>query len=355
MAKPLVRRRFTSALVPFVLTLIRRAGKDVAPLEKKYLKGAVPVAAEPMRGLVKRPQASGPADVSLAELGSILADAERVLGDPLFGLHCALAMPRGSYGLTEFGLRSAPTLRLAMEQLGTYGALINPLVRWTTEAEGTGLALHHRAPQKGGVGRQGNIFTVARVLQIAREMMGDPGLKPVACWFAHNESKCPPELAQHLGTKRIAFGRSSNGLSFSAKDLARAPVGADPELNRALELYGASVLEQCGEAGDPVEQTRNAVAAGLGSGGATLPRIAKKLHVTPRTLQRRLVDEGVSFADLLTEVRRTQAERLLALDDAPLAQVAEQVGYADTAAFARAFRGWTGTTPGKFRTAQRLS
>lgn len=350
MAKPLAKRRFTSALVPFVLTLIRRSGKDVTALEKKYLKGDVPTAAEPMKGPVKGPQATGPVDVSLVELGSILADAEAALGDPLFGLHCALAMPRGSYGLTEFGLRSAPTLRLAMEQLGTYGALINPLVRWTTEAEGTGLALHHRAPQKGGVGRQGNIFTVARVLQIAREMMGDPGLKPTAAWFAHREAKCPPELAAHLGTKQIAFGRSSNGLSFSAKDLARAPVGADPELNRALEMYGAAVLEQCGKAGDPVEQTRNAVVQLLPS-GASLGKIAKKLHVTPRTLQRRLVDEGVSFGDLLTEVRRTQAERLLALDAAPIAEVAQRVGYADTAAFARAFRTWTGTTPGKFRAA----
>ena len=326
---PKTTRRFTSALVPFVLALVRRAGKDVTRLEQKYLPSQVP-------------------EVSLPELGALLTDVAKDLGDPLFGLHCAKAMTRGSYGLLEFGLRSAPTLRLAMEQLGTYGALINPLVRWSTEADSDELSLHHRAPHRGGVGRQGNIFTVARIVQIAREMMGDD-LKPMRAWFAHEEKSCPPELAAFLGTKKLAFGRASNGLTFSAADLSRRPRAADPELNRALELHGAAMLEQCGAAGDLYEQTRGAVRTLLPKGDATLANTAKRLHVTSRTLQRRLLKEGVSFGGLLTEVRRTQAEHLLALSDAPLSEVAEQLGYADAGVFVRAFRSWTGTTPGKFR------
>ncbi|MDP2272486.1 MAG: AraC family transcriptional regulator ligand-binding domain-containing protein [Archangium sp.] len=331
MARTPKTRRFNSALVPFVLALVRRAGKDPSKLEKKYLPTQVP-------------------EVSLPELGSLLTDVSKELADPLFGLHCAQAMTRGSYGLLEFGLRSAPTLRIAMEQLGTYGALINPLVRWSTEPDGDELSLHHRAPQKGGVGRQGNMFTVARILQIAREMMGDD-LKPVRAWFAHDEKVCPPELAAHLGTKDIAFGRTSNGLTFSAKDLARKPLGADADLNRALELHGAAVLAACGDRDALYEQARGAVLSLLPKGDATLAKTAKRLHVTARTLQRRLTEEGVSFGGLLTEVRRTQAERLLARSDASLAEVAEQVGYADTGAFVRAFRTWTGTTPGKYREA----
>ena len=227
MARALKAKRFTSALVPFVLTLVRRAGKDATRLEKKYLRGGQP-------------------EVSLPELGALLSDAAKVLGDPLFGLHAALGMSRGSYGLLEFGLRSAPTGRLAMEQLAKYGALINPLVRWSLEVDGDEISLHHRAPRKGGVGKQGNVFTVARILRIAREMMGDD-LMPVRAWFAHDEKSCPPEVAAHLGTRHISFGRASNGLSFSAKDLERVPAGADPELNRALELHGAAVLARCAD------------------------------------------------------------------------------------------------------------
>ena len=333
--RPLGAKRFTSALVPFVLALVRQRGLDARALEKKYLH-------------VRTAAGVAMPEVSLDELGAILADAGKLLKDPLFGLHAALAMPRGSYGLMEFGLRSAPTGRVAMEQLAKFGALINPLVRWTLEVDGGEVALHHRAPRKGGMGPQGNVFTVARILQIAREMMGDD-VMPAHVWLAHDAKECPPELAKFLGTTSIAFGRASNGLSFSEETLARVPAGADLELNRALELHGAAVMAQCGDLDDAYERTRAVVLEQLPKGGVTLGKAAKRLHVTPRTLQRRLEENGVSFAGLLNEVRRAQAERLLVRSDAGLAEVAQQVGYGDTAAFVRAFKSWTGTTPGKFR------
>ncbi|MGV3622151.1 MAG: helix-turn-helix domain-containing protein [Archangium sp.] len=332
MTKPLNARRFTSALVPYVLTFVRMSGRDPSSLEKKYLRGT-----------------STP-EVSLHELGGILGDAAKLLGDDLFGLHAAMGMSRGGYGLLEFGLRSAPTGRVAMEQLATFGALINPLVRWSLEVDGDDVSLHHRAPQKGGVGKQGNTFTVVRILQIAREMMGDD-VKPIRAWFAHSERSCPAELQKFLGTANIDFGRASNGITFSAKTLERVPAGADVALNQALELHGRAVLERCGaELEDAWSRARGAVLELLPRGDVTLTRVAKKLHVTPRTLQRRLEEHGSSFAGLLAEVRRSHAERLLQRSDEPIAEVANKVGYADAATFVRAFKTWTGTTPGQFRT-----
>lgn len=330
-------KRFTSGLVPVVLMMARQAGKDPKALEKKYLH-------------VRTAAGDATPEVSLEELGGLLADTAKLLGDELFGLHAALGMGRGAYGLLEFALRAAPTGRVAMEQLATYGALINPLVRWSLEVDGDELSLHHRAPREGGMGRQGNMFTVARILQIAREMMGDD-VAPVRAWFAHEEKACPPELAKFLVTKRVAFGRASNGISFSVRTLKRIPAGADGQLNRALELHGQAILAQCGDEQDAYERTRAVVLELLPKGGATLAKVAKRLHVTERTLQRRLGESGASFAELLTEVRHAQAERLLEHTDATLEQVAEQVGYADAATFARAFRGWAGVTPGQFRSA----
>lgn len=331
-------KRFNSALVTFVLALVRAGGADAKPLEKKYLR-------------IKEASGNALPEVSLKELGALMEAAATALGDPLFGLHCALMMPRGSYGLLEFGLRAAPTGRKAMEQLASYGALINPLVRWTIEEDGGEVALHHRAPQKEGVGRQANMFTVARITAIAREMLGDE-VAPLSAWFAHREASCPPELAEFLRTKDIRFGCASNGVAFSAADMDRTPRGADPELNRALEAYASAVIAQAPD-GELYESARRAVLELLPRGDASLARTARALHVTARTLQRRLADEGIAFGKLLEDVRRAQAERLLARTDAPLADVAEGVGYADTAAFVRAFKKWSGTTPGRFRDERR--
>ncbi len=331
MPKAAGEKRFNSALVPFVLALVRAAGGDPARLEKKYPR----------------------ADVSLTELGQVLTDAAKTLEDPLFGLHAALAMPRGSYGLLEFALRCAPTGRKAMEQLSAFGALINPLVRWLVEVDGDEVLLHHRAPRKGGVGEQGNIFTVARILQTSREMLGQ-GLTPTRAWFAHEADGCPEELRAHLGLKpkQISFGRSSSGIAFKAVSLNEAPEGADPELNKALELHAAALLAD--QTDDEIyEKARRAVLELLPKGDASLARTAKALHLTGRTLQRRLSEEGVAFAALVAEVRKDQAQRLLSRTNASVAEIAERVGYSDAGAFTRAFRGWAGTTPGGFRAQSR--
>lgn len=326
----LAPRRFTSALVPFVLQVLRARGVDVRPLERKYLRG------------------QSAAEVSLPELAALLEDGARAAKDPRFGLHCAQAMGRGSYGLLEFALRAAPTARIAMEQLARYGRLINPLVRWSLEVDGDEVSLHHRAPRAGGVGRQGNLFTVARIVQIAREMLGDE-VHPTAAWFAHRERQPEEEVLRFLGTASVAFGRASNGVSFPAALLARAPRDADAELNRALEVHGVALLAQCADLDDAYERARAALVQELPRGVASLAGVAKKLHVAPRTLQRRLAEQGVTFAALLSEVRAAQAERLLLRTDTPLQDVARQLGYSDRAAFGRAFRGWTGTTPAQFR------
>ncbi len=324
-------KRFNSALVPFVLSLVRAGGGDPSRLEKKY----------PM------------AEVSLTELGQVLDDAAKTLKDPLFGLHAALAMPRGSYGLLEFALRCAPTGRKAMEQLSAFGALINPLVRWIVEVDGDEMLLHHRAPRKGGVGEQGNIFTVARILQTSREMLGQ-GLIPTRAWFAHEADACPEELRAHLGlkAKQISFGRSSSGIAFTTAALKATPEGADPELNKALELHASALL--AGQTDDEIyEKARRTVLELLPKGDASLARTAKALHVTTRTLQRRLSEEGVAFAALVAEVRKDQAQRLLSHSNVSVSEIAHRVGYADAGAFTRAFRGWSGTTPGEFRTQSR--
>jgi AraC-like DNA-binding protein len=77
--------------------------------------------------------------------------------------------------------------------------------------------------------------------------------------------------------------------------------------------------------------------------------VARRLHLSPRSLHRHLAEEGTSLQALKDEVRRARAMDLLARTDRPVKEIAGAVGFADEKSFSRAFRGWTGKSPVAFR------
>jgi AraC-like DNA-binding protein len=77
--------------------------------------------------------------------------------------------------------------------------------------------------------------------------------------------------------------------------------------------------------------------------------VAALLHMSVRTFQRRLDDEGTTFSELYDRARELRARRLLEGSSLPLAEIAYRSGFADLATFSRAFKRWTGVPPGAFR------
>jgi AraC-like DNA-binding protein len=78
-------------------------------------------------------------------------------------------------------------------------------------------------------------------------------------------------------------------------------------------------------------------------------KVAKLLGMSPRTLQRRLGELGTTYQDLLDDVRRRAARRLLANTDLGIGEVAFLIGFEEMNSFTRAFQSWERTTPGKWR------
>ncbi len=341
------RPAFSSALVPFVLGYVRAHGHDPDALAQRLLPNANASASATANA---NALTTGAVSLTPSSFRRLMDAAAKLVGDELFGLHLAAAMPRGAYGLLEFALRSAPDARTALEQLVRYGALINPAVRFWLEPGDDELAIHHRLPEDPqGIGRHGNLFTVARLFAIGREMVG-PAFVPTRVWLAHKERLAPPELARFFGTDRIEFGRTSNGLSFNLATLQTPLPAADPALNAVLREHANRLLGEVDPEGIH-ERTRRAILARLPQGEVSLAAVAKTLHLTERTLQRRLTEDGVPFASMVTELRGELARRYLLEEGLPVTEVAERLGYRDAPAFVRAFKRWTGQTPAAWRAA----
>ena len=91
---------------------------------------------------------------------------------------------------------------------------------------------------------------------------------------------------------------------------------------------------------------------GTASGSQRIDEIAEKLGTSGRTLQRRLADEGLTFAAIVDEVRLEAAKVALSDLGMSLAHVAYFVGFEEQSSFSRAFKRWTGSTPLEYRQAQ---
>ena len=87
----------------------------------------------------------------------------------------------------------------------------------------------------------------------------------------------------------------------------------------------------------------------LGSGEVSIEIVARKLGMSRQTLYRRLKAEGTTFEELLDAKRRQLAVRYLGLDGSSVKAAAYRLGFSDPAAFSRAFKRWTGTSPSSFR------
>jgi AraC-like DNA-binding protein len=103
--------------------------------------------------------------------------------------------------------------------------------------------------------------------------------------------------------------------------------------------------------GGLIDRVRERIAARLDQ-DASLPRVARDLRMSPRTLQRQLAEHEFAFNVLVDDVRRTQALKWMREGGRSVPQLAEHLGYADASSFRRAFRRWTGLAPARFRASQ---
>lgn len=146
----------------------------------------------------------------------------------------------------------------------------------------------------------------------------------------------------------IEFEAAENVLLFSKKHMALPIQTAD-------NLGGAFLVEQCKEDLDKIEQgspfivrVSEIVIHHLDS-SPSITFVAERMQLSERTLRRRLAEEGLSFRDLIKNIRHERAEYFLQRTDFRIEKIAWELGYKETANFRRAFKEQTGLSPRDWR------
>ena len=179
---------------------------------------------------------------------------------------------------------------------------------------------------------------------VLRELLGHEW-SPLAVSFVHAAPADPQPYHSVFGCP-LAFACDANRLTLRASDLNRRLGRYDPDLYD----YMRGQLESFVTPGaDYALQVRMLLQAIIPTGGVCAEQIASLLNVHTRTLHRRLRDCGTSFQQLLDVARYAMALRLLTQKRMTVGKVAEALGYSEPSAFVRAFRRWSGVSPGEWR------
>jgi len=123
---------------------------------------------------------------------------------------------------------------------------------------------------------------------------------------------------------------------------------ANPVLARQNDLVVMEYLTRF-DGARFAEKVRTELITRLPAGEPPRAAVAAALNLSEKTLQRRLQDEDTSYQQVLDEVRRDLAQQYLREGPISVCEVTFRLGFSDQSSFTRAFRRWTGVTPGEFR------
>lgn len=281
------------------------------------------------------------------QAGLLLHHALELSGEPGLGYEIGLRSSLTSHGVIAFGLLTSATLRQAIELGAEYGHVQMPMMQLKLVVDGDQAGIDVQQTMPLGAVRQClfDMFLVG-LARMSPVLTGQP-MDAAELWFEGAE---PPHFAGYRDRlPPVRFGTGVNQIRFAA-ELLDLPIDTANEVaSRAAQEQIAGELTRMGLSDeDLVGRVRALLSAGRTFG---LADIAQALHVSPRTLKRRLSSHGMTFHDLVSDVRRSEACRLLRHSVLTVEQIGAQLGYSDPGNFCRAFKRWTGSTPGAFRAA----
>lgn len=328
---------FESRLVPLLLAYAQSRGIDVGPLISRY---ALPADAATTRGHLV---------TTVTTMRALADEVAMQLGDGHLGLAMAAWIPKGAYGVAEFLMHAGPTMRAVLENLIRFSGLVAPSQRFLVEEKDGEVLVHHGPPQQAGaIGRHLEEYSSAILIRSAAQMTGG---KPLRAWFVHQRPMTMDfeRLVQGLGTPNVSWAEATNGFSIDARSLDAPVTEANQPLSTFLEDLASQALAARPKRDDLIDTVRVHLREAIKHGEPTLERIAQKMNLSGRTLQRRLGELKSSFQDLIDEVRFDLARTWLKDPRLDVTQVAFLLGYSELRAFDRAFRRWANMSPSEWR------
>lgn len=305
----------------------------------------------------------GIADAAIGDYGSfipylplieVLEAAAEATDSPDFGRRLGARQGIEVLGSVGAAARSAPTVETALTTVTRYLRAYTPALETRVlphpDPNLACFDFQRTTEDLGSPYPQGIELSLAVALQVFRLLVGRDWV-PAQVHIPHQPLVDPADYLEFFGGP-VEFGSRRIGFTLRSHDLG-LPLSSDASTHDLLVTYLQTIAPFTPQGVVPV--VSDLVRRLLPSGSAELATVAGELGMHPRTLQRRLDDEGTTFGELVQDVRRRTAENYLRHTDMSLRHLASELGYLEQSTFTRAGHRWFGMSPMAYRRSLRTA
>lgn len=322
---PLISARYARRFIEF---MERRGVKRAALLTDTDITDA----------LLDDPDAS----VSMQQITSALQKADWLMNDERAAFQFGQQLDLPSHGLLGFAVLGQDNPRQLISMIVQYLRVGLPLL--DMELSSTGSTFHIRLLDTWGLGELAPCVTKMYMGSIHRVSADVCDHFDIQFAFSANRDirswqSLAPDCEFH-------FNAPYNQISMALK--GQPPQKDTVSLRFLLARSRKTKEEKAGLADETLMQVREMVMSQPGR-PCTTANIARRLDISTRTLRQHLASAGTSFREVRNEVRENFATLYLNDTNVPLESIADKLGFSDQASFTKAYRTWTGKTPGDVR------
>lgn len=300
-------------------------------------------------GLDREPYRDPDSRIPVASMAQIWNEAARLTGNPCFGFEVGMGLEPTNFHAVGYAWLGSVTIREALERLIRYQRLLSTAVEMSFEDHGF-YAEYHVYPNHSDITIQFGVdAALCAIVRICRGVSHEE-FRPTLITMTRAEPPCQRELAEFFGCE-VVYGAEQNTIRFSSESIDEPLPRNNPAMVQASEEIAQAYIARM-DKDDIVTRARTMLIGQLPNGEPSRKALAEGLHLSERTLARRLSERGYTFTSLVDEIRSHLAKDYLRQSRYSVTDVAFLLGFSDQSNFARAFKRWTDKSPTEFRLSQ---
>ncbi len=292
---------------------------------------------------VRTPDARIPVDTYLL----IQDEAVHYVHDPYFGLHMGEFAEAGSWSILGYLMMNCKTLGEAFEKWGRYSRIIGNLIDGRVEWQFNKIrVVFYPQPHAPKLSRYCFESTFSSIVRMMRNLTGEH-LSPLKVTFVYPEPQITAEY-QRIFCCPVLFGQKENSITINLGMLKTPVRMANPGLREQFERYTQDFLAEMERKDETTRAVTKIALARLDDETLSIQKVAREMTISVRTLQKRLEGEGMDYSELLKDIRQRLAMRYLR-ESYTVEEITYLLGFSEASVFRKAFKKWSGMTPGEYR------